>query len=334
MILVTGGTGLLGTHLLIELSKGDEKIRALKREHSNLTLVEKIFCFYNAENGKQLFSKIEWVDGDINDVVALEDAFIGVDTVYHCAAVVSFDPKDYNRIDKINREGTANVVNCCLDANINKLCHVSSTAAIGRTKESEIITEKNSWKNTPENSWYAISKYNAEREVWRGIEEGLNAVIVNPCVILGPSDWNSSSSSLFQTSAKGLKYFTEGGNAFVDVRDVVTCMIALMKKNISAERYLIISENLKFKQVFEIMAKEFGTKIPYKKVSKRLSNFGWKWEWWRTKLFGGKARITKETARAAHQTYCYDNSKIKKELGIEFISVEDSVKNAVRFFKL
>ena len=206
MILVTGGTGLLGTHLLIELCKGDEKIRAIKRERSNLALVEQLFCFYNAENGKQLFSKIEWIDADINDIIELEDAFEGVDTVYHCAAVVSFDPKDYTRTDKINREGTANVVNCCLDAKVKKLCHVSSTAAIGRTKESEVITEKNSWKNTPENSWYAISKYNAEREVWRGIEEGLNAVIVNPCVILGPSDWNSSSSSLFQTAAKGLKY--------------------------------------------------------------------------------------------------------------------------------
>lgn len=333
MILVTGGSGLLGSHLLLALSKKDEKIRALKRNGSNIKLVEQLFNYYEPANGKKLYSKIEWIEGDVNDIISLEDAFENIDYVYHCAAVVSFDSKDYQRIDKINREGTANVVNCCLDAGIKKLCHVSSTAAIGRTKESEIITEKNNWKNTPENSWYAISKYNAEREVWRGIEEGLNAVIVNPCIILGPSDWNSSSSSLFQTASKGLKYYTEGGNAFVDVRDVVSCMMLLMEKNISAERFLVTSENLKFKTVFELISKAFEKPVPYKKVSPRLSSFAWRFEKFRTTLFGGKARITKETARAAHKTYQYDNSKIKKELRIEFISVEDSIKDAAKYFK-
>jgi nucleoside-diphosphate-sugar epimerase len=333
MILVTGGTGLLGAHLLFELSAGEEKIRALKRPTSSLQSVKEIFSFYDSENADVRFSKIEWVDGTLDDVFALEDALMGVDKVYHCAALVSFDARDRDALMKINAEGTANLVNACLDAEVKKLCHVSSTAAIGRTKENAIITEKTVWKNAPENTWYAISKYNAEREVWRGIEEGLPAVIVNPCVILGPADWNTGSSAMFRNAYKGMKFYTEGANAVVDVRDVVQCMKTLMESNIEAERYLIIGENISFRNLFDKIALAFGKKPARYKAGKLLSGFAWRLERIRTFIFGGKALLTKETARAAHRTHVYDAGKIKKQLGIDFRTADEAIKNAVRFFK-
>jgi dihydroflavonol-4-reductase len=333
MILVTGGTGLIGAHLLFELSAGEEKIRALKRPTSSLQSVKEIFSFYDPENADVRFSKIEWADGTLDDVFALEDALIGVDKVYHCAALVSFDARDRDALMKINAEGTANLVNACLDAEVKKLCHVSSTAAIGRTKENAIITEKTVWKNAPENTWYAISKYNAEREVWRGVEEGLPAVIVNPCVILGPADWNTGSSAMFRNAYKGMKFYTEGANAVVDVRDVVQCMKTLMESNIEAERFLIIGENISFRNLFDKIALAFGKKPARYKAGKLLSGFAWRLERIRTFIFGGKSLLTKETARAAHRTHVYDAGKIKKQLGIDFRTADEAIKNAVRFFK-
>lgn len=332
MILLTGSTGLLGTHLLYELVSHGQKVRAMKREGSNLENVRQIFSHYSTK-GDEYFNLIEWVDGDMLDLFSIEDAMTGIDKVYHCAALVSFKQSDQQKMNLINAEGTANVVNACLRAGVKKLCHVSSTAALGKAVRNEVITEKTKWKVSKDNSNYSISKFNAEREVWRGTEEGLKAVIVNPCVILGPGKWNDSSTAMFKTAYEGLKFYTDGSNAFVDARDVAKIMVRLMESEIHSERFLVTGENMTFRDLFSKIAQEMGKEKPKIKVEKELSEFGWRYEGVRTFFTKTEPRITKETARAAHRKYVYSNEKIRTEIGYEFTKMDDTIKNAVAFFK-
>ena len=227
MIFVTGGTGLLGSHLLISLTRRTNSIRAIYRSEKKIEQLKCVFKFYYPENWQSYFKKIEWLKGDILDVPFLQESMKNFSQVYHCAALVSFHKRDFNLCMKINREGTANVVNVCLENRIDKLCYVSSTAAIGGDDFIE-NNENRKWKTTPSTSGYSISKYSAEKEVWRGIEEGLDAVIVNPCVILGAGNWNDSSLTIFRTMRKGVKFYPPGSNAQVDARDVAEIMCRLM----------------------------------------------------------------------------------------------------------
>lgn len=230
LILVTGGTGLVGTHLLFDLCKSGKRIRALKRIGSDVANVKKVFSYYSS-NVDELLKNIEWVDVDLMDVYSLLDAMEGITEVYHCAAMVSFDSKHETEMMKINVEGTSNMVNAALEKGIKKFCHVSSIATIGRAEHISLSTEETFWKSSPDHSNYAISKYAAEREVWRASEEGLDVVIVNPSLIIGAGNWQQSSSIFFEKGFKGMKYYTEGSNGFVDVRDVVTLMIRLMNSD-------------------------------------------------------------------------------------------------------
>ena len=330
MIFVTGGTGLLGSHLLIELSQRGKTIRALKRPSSSLTNVKKVFDFYLTKESKLLFDKIEWVDGDINDITSLQDHMKGCNEVYHCAGYVSFWRKDFKKLMKINKVGTANMVNVALSLNVNKFSHVSSTAAIGRNELSSQYSETNKWVTSTSNSNYAVSKYSAEMEVWRAQEEGLNVSIVNPSVILGAGNWEDSSLTLFLSVEKGLKFYTEGTNAFVDARDVSYCMAELMDNNIFGERYLTISENVCFRDLFFMIADEIGTKRASIKVKPWMAEIAWRIELVKS-IFGTKPKITKETARSAMGESFYTNEKVKTKLNHQFISIQNSVKNAVTF---
>jgi dihydroflavonol-4-reductase len=251
MIFVTGASGLLGSHLLIELLSRGEEIKALKRTNSKLDTVKSIFHFYLGDKSETEFNKISWIDGDLLDITSLIEGISGCNKVYHCAAMVSFVKKDFKKMMKVNKTGTANVVNVCIDSPIEQLVYVSSTAAIGRDGSKEFYTEDNKWVSNPDNSNYAVTKYSAENEVWRGVEEGLNAIIVNPCVILGPGNWNESSLSIFKVVKKGLRFYTPGLNAFVDVRDVAYAMAELSDNKIENQRFLVISENVFFKDLFE-----------------------------------------------------------------------------------
>ncbi len=205
MVLVTGGTGLVGSHLLLQLSSQNKNIRAIYRKSSSFVNVKRLF-----ENAGESFQQIEWMEGDILDVSSLAEAMQGVEKVYHCAAMISFSPEDRERMLEINRTGTANVVNLCLESGVQKLCYVSSVAAINRLHEEEIITESTPWEENADNSNYAVSKQAAEREVWRGMAEGLKAVIVNPGIIIGPGNWNSGSGKLFSSVWNRLKFYSEG----------------------------------------------------------------------------------------------------------------------------
>jgi len=330
-ILVTGGTGLVGSHLLFNLVSGGSKVRALKRESSNLELVKKVFSYYSDEADVPL-SLIEWVDGDVTDIYSLYDAMENIEQVYHTAAMVSFNPSDRKIMTKINVEGTANVVNAGLNKKIKKLCHVSSIATLGRTDNEELINEETHWKNSKNNSLYSVSKYGAEREVWRGIIEGLPAVIVNPSVIIGPGNWNKGSSRLFKQVWDGLKYFTEGVNGYVDVRDVAKSMILLMESDITNSRFIVSSENIDYLKLFSLIADGLVKNKPSVKANSILSRLIWRMEKLRSSFTGKNPLITKETARTAFQKYYYSNEKIKKMLGFEFIPMGVSIKETCRLF--
>jgi dihydroflavonol-4-reductase len=332
MIYVTGGTGLLGSHLLVELTKEQSSIRATYRSKEKRIQTRQLFKFYYPEDWETKFAQIEWVKGDILDVPFLLESMQDCEYIYHCAALVSFHKNDFNRLIKINREGTANIVNACLELNVKKLCYVSSTAAIGSSTNSsdDLISEKTKWKNTPTTSGYSISKYNAEREVWRGIEEGLNAIMVNPCVILGAGNWNDSSLTIFRTLEKGLKFYPPGSNATVDARDVSTVMIALMKSDIHSDRFLCIGSNQSFYDLMSEIAKQLNVKSPTIKTGRFIVEIARRLSWFFSLFSSKKPSITKETVQSLFGNSFYDNTKIKKAIGYEFKPLNETIENAIK----
>lgn len=334
MYFVTGATGLLGTHVLVELIRRGESVRALKRKDSQLDDVRAVFDYYLGQESKAAFEKIEWVDGNVLDLISLRDGMQGCDKVVHCAAKVSFVKRDFHELIKVNKDGTANVVNTALDLGVKQLIYSSSTATIGQTEGKDIFDESDAWFRSKENSNYSVSKYLGEMEVWRGVEEGLDAVIVNPSLILGPGNWNTSSISMFKVIKKGLKFYTPGGNAFVDARDVARIMLRLSDEGIVNEKFLVFTDNLKFKDVFDLMAKSFKVKGPTILTSKLMAGIAWRWEGLMRFFFGRKQNITKESARSAMKITRFSNQKIKDRIGYEFIPIEDTIENAVRYFEL
>lgn len=331
MNFITGGTGLLGAHLLYHLVSKGEAVRALKRSGSSLQTAQDIFNFYSADHN--LFYKVEWVDGDVLDIPSLEEAMKGCDFVYHCAATVSFAQRDKEQMFKINIEGTHNVVNVALHLNIKKFCHVSSTAALGDSVEDGKITEEKLWAEKDGKSNYAFSKKYSEMEVWRGIEEGLNAVIVNPSVIIGPGNEEKSSASLFNKVKKGLKYYTHGVNGFVDVRDVVEIMYRLMKSDIHSERFLAISENISFKELFNEIAKNLNLPAPNKEAKHWMAEIIWRFDALRCFMFRAQPFITKENAKSAYRKAYYSNEKARKRLNFEYLPIGKSIKDAAVFYQ-
>jgi dihydroflavonol-4-reductase len=328
MIFVTGGTGILGSHLLFNLSQTDNSIKALYRSTDRLNQVQKLFRRYNHETWEVQFSKIKWVQGDILDVTDLLTFMDGCTHIYHCAGLVSFHPKDFNQVMKINREGTENIVNACLHHKVKKLVHVSSTAAIGGD-DKDVITENTKWKNSPDNSAYGISKYSGEREVWRGIEEGLTAIIVNPCVIFGAGNWNESSLTIFKTVSKGISFYPPGSNATADARDVAEIMILLMKSKINNQRFLITGSNQSFKELMTVIAQALNVKAPTRPVSKPFVNIARRILSFFKKIIGQRSDITKETVDNLFTDKSYENSKVKEALGFEFRDLKEQVRNTI-----
>lgn len=331
MILVTGGTGFLGSHLIHHLIKLNKKVRAIRRNNASFDIIRRVFTFYDADFDA-MAEKIDWVDADITDIYSLENCLDGVTEVYHAAALVSFQPGDEKKLQHINALGTANLVNACLEKQVKKLCHVSTIAAIGRAENDKVIDENVIWKASRKNSNYAISKYAAEREVWRGIEEGLDAVIINPSIILGPGEINSGSTRLIATVEKGLKYYTGGMNGFVDVRDVVQIMIKLMESDISAERFIVSSENVTYKELFGYIATALGKDAPKYEAGKWMSEVYWRLEFLKSKILRNKPLVTSETARTANNHYIYSGEKLRLNLDYNYITVKDSINDACRYY--
>ncbi len=325
MILVTGGTGLVGSHLLYNLCLAGERVRAIKRPTSNTYLVRKLFLYYNT-NGEVLFNQIEWVDADLVDIYSLTEALNTITHIYHAAAVVAFEPNRDEEMIQANIEGTANIINAALAAKIEKFCHVSSIAAIGRPDNVEYISEEYFWKASPDNSAYSISKYGAEREVWRGAEEGLKVVIVNPSLIIGPGDWSRSTGNMFAKAYHGIKFYTNGASAFIDVRDVATLMILLMNSNINDQRFILSTQNQSYRTFFNLIHQAFGKPIPKYYAGKLLSNIAWRFEALRSRLTNTNPLITKETALSAHTITKFSTKKIELLIpDYRYISFEQSI---------
>lgn len=321
-VLVTGGTGFIGSHLIKLLLIRGYDIRAIFRKEKSRILTKE-------EN-----QKVEWVKGDVLDIHSLVQAMDGVNAVFHCAAMVSFDARKREALMKTNIEGTANVVNCMLDLDIDRIVYLSSVAALGRSAGSEKIDEDSDWLDGKYNSQYAVSKYRSEMEVWRGVAEGLQAVIVNPGTVLGEGDWNTSSCKLFKNIHDEFPFYTKGETSFVDVKDVAKAMVELFEKQLFNERFIISEGTHAYKKVFDLMARHFGTKPPSREAKPWMIALVWRW-YELKKWFSSKEQtITKETARSAQSIYDYDNSKLLNTLpNFEYSPIEEIIKRACIYYK-
>jgi nucleoside-diphosphate-sugar epimerase len=335
MNFVTGGTGLVGAHLLYELAKSGQEVKALKRENSNIGQVLKTFGYYSSEP-EALFRKIEWVNGDILDMDSLEKALDGVACIYHCAAIVSFRSSDRRKMISNNVEGTANMVNAALEKGVRRFCHVSSIAALGRNTLGLPVTEETNWVPSRKVSGYSESKFFSETEVWRGIEEGLNAVIVNPSIILGPANWNSGSAKLFKTVADGMKFYTKGTTGFVDVADVVKAMLLLTSDNYfekcKNQRFLLSAQDLSYQQLFGLIADALGKKRPSIYASNLLLGILWRMATLLGKITFNPTSITREAVANSNSRFCFDGSKITKTTGMEYRLPEETIKEVAGFY--
>lgn len=339
MVLITGATGLVGSHLLLHLlessNAGGKKVRAIYRKDTSVTRTRSLFALYGKEH---LFPEIEWVNADITDIPSLETAFRNVTEVYHCAANISFDPADEEKLRKTNIEGTANIVNFCLAFSVRKLCHVSSIAALGDLKEYEtIVTETTEWNPEKPHSDYAITKFGAEMEIWRGFQEGLAVVIVNPGVILGAypdaGGWKTGSGDIFNRVANRLPFYTKGATGFVSVSDVVKIMVLLMNSNTNGERYIVISENMTFESILKKTAVALKVKPPFLEAKKWMTSVSWRIDWFLSALFFQKRTMSKAMAHALHTADFISNEKITKETSYQFEKIETVIPNVASFYK-
>lgn len=320
MILVTGATGLVGSHLILRLLENHPTVRAIYKTESSTNKTKSLFEVYGKTH---CFERIHWIHADITDVIALEAAFDGIEQVYHCAAMISFDPADEAALRKINIEGTANIVNFCIDYQVKKLCFVSSIAALGDPKEYEKeIDEQTEWNPELSHSDYAISKYGAEMEVWRGRQEGLNVVIVNPGIIIGPGFWDSGSGALFKKVKNGLSFYTRGTSGFISVHDVVKCMTHCMDSDLNEDRFCLIAENLSYESALKTIAKGLGVHPPRFYANPSLTALLWRIDWLFSMLFGRKRQLSRLLSKSLHQQDRYSNEKIKSFYKEPFQSIE------------
>lgn len=331
MILVTGGTGLVGSHLLYQLTTNNNPVRAIYRNKNKLALTKKIFSYYS-ENPDILFNKIDWVEADLLDIPLLTEAFKGITHVYHAAAFVSFEPDKYHLLRKTNIEGTANIVNISIANKIEKLCYVSSVATIGSATSKDTLNELTLWNPEADNSVYSITKYGAEMEVWRGTQEGLDAIIVNPGVIIGPGIWNYGSGNIFKKVYNGLPFYTKGVTGYVGIEDVVSPMMKLMESPIKNERFILVSENWPYKQFIDKIATSLNVKAPSKKASSLLLQMGWRLDWLKHKLTGKRRRLSKQLVHTLNSKSVYDNTKLKTQLNYQFKPLEKSIKEVAGIF--
>ncbi|TRX09216.1 NAD-dependent epimerase/dehydratase family protein [Flavobacterium gawalongense] len=324
MILVTGGTGLVGAHVLLHLIESGENVRAIYRNTKSIEKTKNLFNLYKKSN---LFDAIEWIQADITDIPALENAFEGINYVYHCAALISFDPKDEDLIRKINIEGTANIVNFCIANTIKKLCFVSSTAALGDLASHEkVVTEETEWNPEKPHSDYAISKYGAEMEIWRGQQEGLEVIILNPGVIIGPGFWEQGSGQLFAKVKKGLLFYTLGSTGFVAIPDVVRIAAQLMKSEIHNERFTLIAKNIVFRDILNSIADSLLAKRPTIHAKPLFMEISWRIDWILSNVFMQKRQLTSATAKASYSKNEYSNEKITTVLNTEFLDIHQYIK--------
>ena len=318
-ILVTGGTGFLGAYIIRKLVKRGCSVRAIRRPSARLP-------FFIPEN---ILSKVEWVEGDVLDVISLDDAMADVDAVIHAAAVVSFSAKTRRKMYQTNIEGTANVVNIALDRGVRKLLHVSSVAALGRTKVAETVSEQKKWENNKHNTHYAITKHHAEMHVWRGFSEGLDGAVINPSTVLGYGDWNQSSCAIFKNVYREFPWYTKGVNGFVGVEDVAEAAVCLLFSDINDRKFIVNADNWSFQELFNTIADNFHKKRPSKEATRMMGEIAWRVEKLNSSLSGRVPLLTRETAKVAQSRTSFDNHALLEALpGFTYTPLDTVIKSA------
>ncbi|MBL7698816.1 MAG: NAD-dependent epimerase/dehydratase family protein [Chitinophagaceae bacterium] len=317
-VLVTGGSGFVGAYVTRDLVSAGYRVKALRRK--------RVVPFYIHPD---VLKEVEWIDCDILDTFALWEAMRNTDAVIHTAAKVSFHAKDRHELFSTNVEGTANVVNAALENNVRRFIHVSSVASLGKRTNGTVVNEDSKWQENKLNTNYAVSKYYGEMEVWRGIAEGLNAVIVNPSTILGYGDWNSSSNALFKNAYNGFPWYTNGVNGFVDIEDVSKAIVKLLATNIRSERFILNGDNWSYRKLLDTIADSFGKRRPYRNATPLLSSVAWRLEKFKSFFTGKKVLLTREAAKVAQSNTNFDNNKILNALpGFSFTNLEQTIKKA------
>jgi nucleoside-diphosphate-sugar epimerase len=329
--LVTGATGIIGSHVVLSLLLDSQPVLALKRPRSDISKVKELFRSYSPSY-ESLFEKIKWIELDIQDTYGLEAAFEGVKTVYHCAGLVSFDNRRRADLFLINEKGTANVVNACIQAGVEALCHVSTIGTLNNS-DVDVLTENVFWKRSGKESYYALSKYGAEREVWRGIEEGLNAVIVNPGVVLSPVYWDQSSGQIFRRCARGMNFYTSGSSAYISAMDASRIMISLVKGRHFGNRYILVENNYEVKTILDRIHRNFGRKAPRFMAGKSVLLMAGIIEGF-FRIFSNKSRIlTKSFINSALNTQKYSNLKVLKTLDYRFEPVPEVLDKICAYYR-
>lgn len=330
MILVTGGTGLVGGLLLMKLAEKGLSVRAIYRSENSIAKFENTTQYF--PNATELHKKIEWVEADVLDLYSLQPHFEGIEYVYHCAGYVSFSTKEKENLYNINVKGTANIVNLSLKFGVKKICSISSIAALSQKLKDQVITEENDWEQDKKNSWYSRTKYWGELEIWRGINEGLPAVIVNPSIIIGPGNWDESSGKLFSTVYKGLKFHTSGITGYVGSEDVCNAMIQLLKSDIENERYVLSEKDLSFKDLFTLIANSLNKKPPTMAASPLMMKMAHLASQALALLTGKEPLLTRSSVRSAFTKKYYSSEKIKKALNFEFTPIEEVIEKTGEIF--
>lgn len=322
-VLVTGGTGFLGAYIIQELVQKGYSVRAIRRQQQA--------PFYIPQN---ILSKVEWVTGDLLDVVSLQEAMQDAAAVIHAAGKVSFASRDKSALFKVNVEGTANVVNMAIEMNVPRFVHISSVAAIGRNASGETVTEGKKWQQGKYHTPYAVSKYHAEMEVWRAAAEGLNAVVVNPSTILGYGDWSNSSCAIFKSVYNEFPWYTTGINGFVGVEDVARAVVLIMESDISGERFIINNDNWSFQQMLNTIADGLGKKRPHKEATPLLGAMAWRVEKVKSFFSGKRPLLTRHSARVANSKTYFDNGKILEALPqFSFTPLQQSIESACHRYR-
>lgn len=328
MVLVTGGTGLVGSHLLVELLRQGAEIRATHREGNDLSQLKDFLLSLYPDVAEQ-WNTIEWVHASLSDIPALDEAVRGIETIYHCAGLIDFDPRRAPALMKINWEGTRDLVNAALASGVTSFCYTSSIGTIGGL--GGLVSETDIWDPNRTND-YATSKHLGEMEVWRGGQEGMQIVIVNPGVILGPGDWERGSGRLFSAVADGLRYSIPGGTGFVGVWDVVRCMKELTDKGLAGRRYLLVSENLTYLEIFHSIAESLSLKPPRRSLKPWHLEILWRLDWLRSRFSSRPRKLSRDMARGLRDRKEYDNSRIRETLDMEFEPIEAVVQRCATFY--
>jgi nucleoside-diphosphate-sugar epimerase len=318
VILITGGTGFLGAYIIKNLVEKGHSVRALHRS-------SKLPFFID----QGIWSKVEWVEGDVLDVVSLSEAMQGVDAVVHSAAIVSFTKEKRKEMYRVNIDGTENVVNIALESGVRRLLHVSSVAALGRTTNATTVTEEKKWEDNKNNTHYAITKHHAELHAWRGIAEGLEGVIINPSTILGYGNWHQSSCAIFKNAYRNFPWYTKGVNGFVGIEDTAEAAVRLLLSDINEKRFIVNAENRSFQWLLNTLAEGFEKNPPTRYANRNMSEVAWRMEKLKAFFTGGKPLLSKETAKVAHSQTSFDNRALLNSLpGFQFTPLENVVKKA------